>query len=425
MGSPPGNGIAIADLGFVARKKRSCGTRRPCSEPQRALGTYGFFPPATSTQNLGAGYGEESSRLSQNTVGEKNVLKKLKLKVGGVTRTIHTSHAAGHDNGVGGSYASKHTEKQPFQKSNFGKQKVLKGKESNENECEPTRKSKRVPKRRKLDLGFDEDADFMDEEIRYLGRINATRVSADCEDYKSVETGVGILEVTDIGGGKRSEKLVEDDGYMEEGAEELVLNDEPERKMNKSGFAEGKNDRVHVVKQDVSLRSGSAFVEFPDGLPDAPKKSKANFPDVEKQLKKAEAAQKRKLHAEKLAKEAEAEAIRKILGQDSARKKKEEKMKKQRDDIAQGKASKSDELGANTIRCVIGPEGTTVTFSNDVGLPQILRSTPRSYPPPREKCAGPNCTNAYKYRDSKSKLPLCSLHCYKAIQEKVQPLPTC
>ena len=39
-----------------------------------------------------------------------------------------------------------------------------------------------------------------------------------------------------------------------------------------------------------------------------------------------------------------------------------------------------------------------------------------SYPPPREKCAGPNCTNPYKYRDSKTRLPLCSLACYKAVQ---------
>ena len=43
-----------------------------------------------------------------------------------------------------------------------------------------------------------------------------------------------------------------------------------------------------------------------------------------------------------------------------------------------------------------------------------------SYPPPREKCSRPSCMNPYKYRDSKSKLPLCSLECYKAINEKMQ-----
>lgn len=41
-----------------------------------------------------------------------------------------------------------------------------------------------------------------------------------------------------------------------------------------------------------------------------------------------------------------------------------------------------------------------------------------SYPPPREMCAGPSCTNPYKYRDSKTKVPLCSLQCYNAVQAK-------
>lgn len=48
----------------------------------------------------------------------------------------------------------------------------------------------------------------------------------------------------------------------------------------------------------------------------------------------------------------------------------------------------------------------------------ILYGSFLSYPPPREKCVGPNCEKAYKYRDSKSKLPLCSLSCYKAISRK-------
>ena len=48
-----------------------------------------------------------------------------------------------------------------------------------------------------------------------------------------------------------------------------------------------------------------------------------------------------------------------------------------------------------------------------------------SYPPPRERCAGPSCPNPYKYRDSKSKLPLCSLQCYKAVQQKMAAETIC
>ncbi|CAN1281536.1 hypothetical protein LINPERPRIM_LOCUS17775 [Linum perenne] len=423
MSSPPGNGIVIAELGFIARKKRSCATRRPCSELKRVLSVYGFFPPSTSAQS-GSGHGQEDSHLGKPAAdgfgGEKR-LKKLKLKVGGVTHTIHTKPVAEYDV-VGGSYVSKHAEKQPVrvrepsikQDSNFGKDKPSSGKISNENvyvnEHEPTRKSKRVPKRRKLDLGLDEGDDYVDEEIRYLGRINATRDKTN-----------GRLQ--------RSEKSLEAGDYMKE---EAVSDDETKYEMKRLGFGDGNNDRDHVtvdravsLVKDVSLRSGSSLIEFPDGLPDASsKKAKGKVSNMDQQLKKAEAAQKRKVQAEKLAKEAEAEAIRRILGQDSGRKKKEDKIKKQRDDVAQEKAIKGNAIGANTVRWVIGPAGTTVTFSDDIGLPRIFNSTPCSYPPPREKCAGPNCTNSYKYRDSKLKLPLCSLHCYKAIQGELQPLHT-
>lgn len=48
-----------------------------------------------------------------------------------------------------------------------------------------------------------------------------------------------------------------------------------------------------------------------------------------------------------------------------------------------------------------------------------------SYPLPREKCAGPSCTNAYKYRDSKTNLPLCSLRCYRAVQKIPQTGTSC
>lgn len=89
------------------------------------------------------------------------------------------------------------------------------------------------------------------------------------------------------------------------------------------------------------------------------------LPEVDQQLRKVEAAQRRRLQAEKAAKKAEvrklllyylkmfllgcikkfwfflflmilqAEAIRKILGQDSTRKKREEKLKRQQEELAQ------------------------------------------------------------------------------------------
>ncbi|KAF9624213.1 hypothetical protein IFM89_008151 [Coptis chinensis] len=49
--------------------------------------------------------------------------------------------------------------------------------------------------------------------------------------------------------------------------------------------------------------------------------------------------------------------------------KREDKLKKRRDELAQEKAANARTLPPNTIRWVIRPTGTVVTFSEDVGLP--------------------------------------------------------
>ncbi|XP_055831310.1 uncharacterized protein LOC129900376 [Solanum dulcamara] len=176
--------------------------------------------------------------------------------------------------------------------------------------------------------------------------------------------------------------------------------------------------RALLSRRDSSATSVNQ-IGYSYGCPPAPpQKQKEKLSAVEQELKKTKAAQRRRIQHEKAARESEAEAIRKILGQDSNRKKQEEKIKKQQEELAREEAAK--ELAPNTIRTVMGPAGTTVTFSHDMGLPSIFDSKPCSYPPPREKCAGPSCVNPFKYRDSKSNLPLCSLKCYKASHEKMQ-----
>ncbi|KAL6968641.1 hypothetical protein U1Q18_034439 [Sarracenia purpurea var. burkii] len=97
---------------------------------------------------------------------------------------------------------------------------------------------------------------------------------------------------------------------------------------------------------------------------------------MEQQLKKVEAAQRRRMQVEKAARESEAEAIRKILGQDSSRKKREDKIKKRQEEIAQERAANAHMLASNTIRLVMGPTGTVVTFANDMGFPSIFDPKP-------------------------------------------------
>ncbi|KDP27926.1 hypothetical protein JCGZ_19006 [Jatropha curcas] len=416
-----------------ARRKRSSVSRQPCSDPQKFSQMYTLLP--MSTRSSGSGCNEEDGYFREMKVGSdgfkgenrpsdgfkgENRPKKLKLKLGGVTHTIHTKYVSGSSP----CFDIHQPKKKLFlQDSTSGKDHHLRGMigesvyANEEYKHEPVRKSKRVPKRRVMDMGINEDDDDGDEEIRYLGRLNASKFSSDGRQMEH-EIYADMKNCRLSNSGKddilklRSEKSDYDRDYMED--EEPISDDEPDYKSKRLGFVEGRN------------KKGANLIEFPNGLPPAPpKKQKVKLSEVEQQLKKAEAAQRRRIQSEKAAREAEAEAIRKILGQDSGRKKKEEKMKKQQEELAQGRAANSNTLGPNTVRWVIGPTGTVVIFSDDIGLPNIFNSVPCSYPPPREKCAGPNCTNAYKYRDSKSNLPLCSLFCYKAIHGKMQPLLTC
>ncbi|XP_042517871.1 nucleolar protein dao-5-like [Macadamia integrifolia] len=464
-----------------------------------------------TVSHLGNGKSGESRNSGQSVVGSDGIgneskLKKVKLKVGGVTRTIHAKSTSDVAFGGGSSIKSSRASDAPrprqklilqdnsdddnsppppekssglqgipwkdFSRSGFSLGKrddSSKGKMSEDSgrhtdKSEPVRKSKRVPKRRVLDDAFDEDAE--DEEIRYLERLKTSKSTADYgaeyeddEDEGSrkhkrilkvsnskVFNGEYDEDVEEYGSSRsgkdgkkksRLDRVSEDTDYVDE--EEPASDGEPEAKRKKlrkesvDTLMESKKETSLTTRQramqsgkDVTSGTGASLIEFPNGLPPAPpRKQKEKLSEVEQQLKKAEAAQRRRMQVEKAARESEAEAIRKILGQDSSRKKREDKNKKRRDELAQEKAANAITLASNTVRWIMGPTGTVVTFPKEVGLPSIFDTKPRSYPPPREKCAGPSCSNTYKYRDSKTNLPLCSLQCYKAIHENMQSVTSC
>ncbi|WVZ05633.1 hypothetical protein V8G54_018979 [Vigna mungo] len=415
---------------------------------------------------------------SQDGLGNESRVKKVKLKVGGVTRTIQANSATNGASGSGStmkssrsSDASRPRQKQQsnsdennspsdkrsglqgvpwkdFSRGGFGlgKEESLMGKISAKNassklgdKSEPVRKSKRVPKRRVLDGEFGDDDDE-DDEIRYLEKLKTSKVSAVYRDEEelskkhrklsNMENAASTRSGKDGKKKSRSDRVYEDTDYEdeEESGSEGELEDKKKKKQRKESvdvLMDSKREITLTTRQralqsskDASASSAS-LIEFPNGLPPAPpRKQKEKLSEVDQQLKKAEAAQRRRMQVEKAARESEAEAIRKILGQDSSRKKREEKIKKRQEELAQEKAANARMHASNTIRYTIGPTGTVVTFPEEMGLPSLFNSKLVSYPPPREKCAGPYCSNPYKYRDSKSKLPLCSLQCYKAVQEK-------
>lgn len=427
----------------------------------------------------------------QDGLGNDNKLKKVKLKVGGVTRTIHAKSSSDGAS-VGGSSSTKPSRSsdapRPRPKlilqensdddhsapnkgslrgvpwKDFSRSKMKSDsstgsilEERQPDQYEPVRKSSRVPKRRIFDDGDDDD-----EEIRYLEKRKTSKFTSDYGAEDEEETGgkkqMKISKVmkrhgdvsynVDVGdnGSSRSGKdgrksksgrTSEDTDYM--GEEETVSDSEDDSKRKNpkmdfvDSFGDSKKDMAVTTRQralqtgkDVSSSSGQSLIEFPNGLPPAPpRKQKEKLSEVEQQLKKAEAAQRRKMQVEKAARESEAEAIRKILGQDSSRKKREDKIKKRQEELAQEKEANAMIITSDSVRVVMGPTGTFVIFPHEMGLPSIFDAKPCSYPPPREKCAGPSCVKPYKYRDSKSKLPLCSLQCYKAINGKRQRLIAC
>ncbi|CAD5315731.1 unnamed protein product [Arabidopsis thaliana] len=355
---------------------------------------------------------------------DENIIKKVKLKLGGSSKTINiisasdgasdiglcstkSSHASDDALGIGQTYQEISNERSTKLRgtpldtaSKSDSRNDTRDSKANTN---PIRKSNRISKRRVLDEELD-SLDDDDEEIQFLRRMKMAKVVAVEEDVDDDEDRT-----------RKHKKLSKDDDEEEE---EAVSDVELEKKSARTrrGAEEGQSEVKTEMTVTTRRRSGHSgnLIEFPRGLPPAPpRKRKENGLEVDQQLKKAEAAQRRKLQVEKAARESEAEAIRKILGQDSSRKKKEDKIKKRQEDKAKEKAADSIARRSDTVKWVMGPSGTIVTFPEELGLPSIFNSTPHSYPPPRERCAGPECTNPYKYRDSESNLPLCSLRCYK------------
>ncbi|KAL8140345.1 hypothetical protein V2J09_006366 [Rumex salicifolius] len=371
-----GNPVISAE-NIIARKKRSKYARRPNINPKppskyisssssSLLQNYGGyrnineiytndylrldcaaydFPLDTEEDGLND-LGVKSDRL-----GNESKLKKVKLKVGGVIHTIQTKSMTeiAHS-----SRLSAENSAEDFQGKSSGSR--LKMGEEIAGKGPQIRKSRRVPKKRTLDEEFTDEEE--DDEIRYLGNLRASKAGS---GYRANQE---IPECPDFEYTKGYGASVLDKGSARN---ELTITTRKRALQNGRGASPASGPNVF----------------FPNGLPDAPsKRQKEMLPEVEVLLRKAEATQRRRLQAEKAAKEAEAEAIRKILGQDSTRKKREEKIKRQQEELAQEKNAKATVLGPNTVRWVIGPSGTVVTFSDDLGLPNIFSSLSDSYPPP-------------------------------------------
>ncbi|KAJ7557157.1 hypothetical protein O6H91_05G114000 [Diphasiastrum complanatum] len=272
----------------------------------------------------------------------------------------------------------------------------------------PLRKSSRVVKRRVFHLDEDQTSE--------TGRKSRRKLEDEDEfhqDYVDNDKEACLRRGSSIDGAATMDS-------DERGAQRLVgTMKEPTcwgDAKKKSDILTARQRSLQSCKQGVA-DSETSLIEFPEGLmPSFSRKQKVNLSEEDRQAKKAEATRRRKQQVEKAAKDVQASAIQKILGQDSVRKKREDRLQKQREQSVQSKKFSEVKPASNSIRWIYGPTGTVVSWSKDVELPMLFNSGPLSYPPPREKCAIPTCNNTYKYRHSKLKLPLCSLQCYQMVE---------
>ncbi|KAL2631560.1 hypothetical protein R1flu_016246 [Riccia fluitans] len=279
------------------------------------------------------------------------------------------------------------------------------------------RKSSRIPKKKVLE----DFADDIPDERMDLAEQDSP--FADSVAVKSREEDEDVVK--DAGASDKDASVSDELSHDVDEEEDQAPKAKRRKSQDNSSFSEKAKgppltarQRTMQLGKDGDSELGPSLIEFPTGLSHTTggRRGREKLTEEERQVKKAEAARRRKQLVEKAAKEIQANAIQKILGQDSSRKKKEERLLKQRQVIEQEKKDAALEPATNSIRVTMKPEGTFVSFSQDIELPQIFSSAPPSYPPPREKCAAPACTNTYKYRDSKSRVPLCSLACYKTLQ---------
>ncbi|PQQ14368.1 uncharacterized protein Pyn_38984 [Prunus yedoensis var. nudiflora] len=421
------------------RARSSEGVLAPANWKSTSIMKDGLISESRSADAFDRMNGESpSTRLSGlDGFGNENKVKKVKLKVGGVTRTIQANSAF---NGTAEGGSSTKTSR--LSDVSRQRQKPNLPENSDDNQSPSDKKSglKGIPWKDFSRSGFSLGRDNCS-----MGRISGKNTSGKEGDRsepvrksKRCLRGVFLMENLEMMkrmtrfGIWRNSKHRRFAGYREDDEESSKKHRKLSAVSNIDNAGASRSGKDLKKKSRTDRASGDTdYEEDEDSLSDGElEEQKGKLSDVEQQLKKAEAAQRRRMQVEKAARESEAEAIRKILGQDSSRKKREDKIKKRQKNwhssilyslyFMQEKAANMLTLPSNSIRYVMGPTGTVVIFSNDMGLPSLFDSKPCSYPPLRENCAGPSCTNPYKYRDSKSKLPLCSLKCYKAIQEKMQ-----
>jgi INO80 complex subunit B len=189
---------------------------------------------------------------------------------------------------------------------------VQNGEYDEEEKCETRqRRSSRIPKKRVLDAEYEEDDDVHQHKRRW----KRSKYQTDSEHiyHEDAEEAAALgdedVEKTDV-----DLEGVKERSKIKQGVGNSTIDD------NKEVTLTAQQWTMQSCK-DACSEVGADLIEFPEGLPrTSQRKWKENLLEVEQQLKKTEAAQRRKMQLEKAGNAAQA-VYQKILGKDSSRKK--------------------------------------------------------------------------------------------------------
>uniref|UniRef100_A0A0A9CQ02 Uncharacterized protein n=1 Tax=Arundo donax TaxID=35708 RepID=A0A0A9CQ02_ARUDO len=259
------------------------------------------------TRNSGSPDNPHLVPRDANVAGEHK-LRKVKLKVGGITRTIHTKtvQEVGDSGTPATSDGSSHRHKQ---KDSHGNR--IEGKHVDRHDISPSsdlvRKSKRVPKKRTLDG----DSDDEDGELRYLEKLRGAKVAPESPvttghvaSDDSLDDGLKKKKLSKISKNKSTPYEVDGDFKVSRSnrddrkklklgdSNEFIEEEEPEMDENVDSPSDVKIETPGLTTRQRALQGrgghGESLIEFPDGLPvTSSRKHKEKLSEVEIQAKKS------------------------------------------------------------------------------------------------------------------------------------------
>eukprot|EP00047_Mylnosiga_fluctuans_P014958 m.42346 g.42346 ORF g.42346 m.42346 type:complete len:279 (-) comp5718_c0_seq2:646-1482(-) len=204
--------------------------------------------------------------------------------------------------------------------------------------------------------------------------------------------------------------LVEPDAVeqpeSESGEEDAWLDALEAGELDEHGDLPAAGKAVLTARQRAKQDPASGFSEELMALPMVSSRKSAPVTE-EDEAKLAEKVTKRKQREQQRADELMENTIQGLLKKQAPR--------KGEDEERQEKTKKERRIGPH-VRYVSTAAGASLSLPEGMPYP-LAASKAGPHPGPRPQCAGPSCPNPRRYACAESRLPLCSLECYRKLRE--------